>query len=200
MIGSKDFDAIRIKNSDTEFVVVARGSNGFVPVIASENCSLDLMGFSASKGSMPNEMRDKKRLEYFASHSDIHEYHQVEIDLDEISDSLVYFYWKGNMPENKSEFLHTCKICLLQIFAERDEWKNAHQEFFAWHLGPIVHQIERQNVYQALKKKRYQQNRKRSENLASMFALVGAVFASLVAFGLSADFLDTLRSFLFRAP
>lgn len=194
MIGSKDFNPIRVENSDTEFVVVARGLRGFVPVIASENCSVDLMGFSASKGNVPKEMRDKDRLSSYAISSDIEEYHQVEVDLDEGPGSSVYFYWKGTMPDDKGEFLHTCKISLRQIFDERDSWKDASQEFFGWHLGPIVHQIERQNVYRALEKKRYQQNRKRSESFITMFAMMGAMIATVVAVGLTADGLDTLRS------
>jgi|TARA_R100000935_G_scaffold58859_1_gene98694 hypothetical protein len=200
MIGSKDFNAIRVENSDTEFVVVAHGLKGFVPVIASDNCSVDLMGFSASKGNVPKEMRDKERLSSYVISSDIEEYHQVEVDLDEGPDSSVYFYWKGTMPDDKGEFLHTCKSSLRQIFDERDSWKDANQEFFGWHLGPIVHQIERQNVYRALEKKRHQQNRKRSETLLTMISAIGAVVVGIFAVGVSTDVLDTIRSWLASAP
>jgi hypothetical protein len=194
MICSEDFNLIRVENSDTEFVVVARGSRGFVPVIASANCSVDLMGFSASKGNVPNEMRDKDRFSSYAISSDIEEYHQVEVALDEGAESSVYFYWKGTMPDDKGEFLHTCKISLRQIFEEIGSWEDASQEFFGWHLGPIVHQIERQNVYRIFEKKRYQQNRKRYESFITMFAMMGAVIATAVAVGVTADSFDLLRS------
>lgn len=198
MIRSKDFDAIRVKNSDTEFVVVARGLSGFVPVIASENCSVDLMGFSASKGSVRKGMRDRQRFEYNGIQSDIAQYHQVEVDLAEGPDSSVYFYWKGAMPDDEESFLHECKISLRQLFEERDSWENAPQEFFAWNLGPIVYQIERENLYRAFAKKRYQQNRKRSDAFFIMFAALGTVMVTFVAVGLAGDGLDTLRSLLVK--
>jgi hypothetical protein len=200
MIESKDFDTVYVANSNTEFVVVARGMNGFVPVIVSKNCGLDLMGFVASKGYVPEEVRDMERLDAHTIRSDIEEYHEAEVDIDEGADSSVYFYWKGAMPHDREEFLHACKTSLHQLFQERYEWKKSQQAFFSWHLGPIVFLIERENGYQALKKRRFQQNRKRSEALLTTFGAFGAIVIALFAVGISSDVWDALRSLFFSQP
>lgn len=196
MIESSDFDVVYVKNSTTEFVVVSRGENGFVPVIVSENCGLDLMGFVASKGSIPRELRGPERIISLSIRSEVEQYYEAEVELNTEAASTIYFYWKGSMPRSESEFLHACKVGLQQLFREKDNWGSAPQAFFSWYLGPMVFLIERENGYQAVRKRIAQQSRSRLELMVTILATVGAASAMVVTLAASSGFLDSIRSLL----
>lgn len=196
MIQSKDFDVIKIEDSTIEFVIVARGPNGFIPVMISENCGLDVMGFAASKGFMKEEFGGVSVSEARKIRSDIDEYHEMAVETDFEQSSSVFFYWKGALPHEKDDFWHVCKSSLRRIFNEGNDWRKSPQAFFSWHLGPIIFLIERENGYQEIRRKREQYGRKRFETWFSIVTAFGAVVLGVYAVGAGSDLFEAMRAWL----
>lgn len=199
MINSQDFDAVFVQNSNTEFVIVARKDKGFVPVIVSENCSLGLMGFAASKGNSYKKLRDIEILEDYTVRSGVDNYHELEIKIDDIFDSPVYFYWKGSMPGDKEDFLRVCKTSMRQLFRGEDNWSSSPQAFFWWNIGPMVLPIEEASSYQSIRLTRTRESKRLFESMMVTIAAVGALIGLVAVLGVSGDLLDLVRHF-FSSP
>lgn len=141
----EDYNVPTLKNSAIEFVVVARDHNGFRPIVMSENCGADLIGFANSSSYLRDEFqRDMDKRSDLDSGFNKMELKLASVEFDSHEGAI--FFWKGARP-SKDESKELKRIAEINLSAVVRELRSTtlHQErlvgFLQWHLGALVYLI-----------------------------------------------------------
>jgi len=164
----KNYSPIVVKNSNIEFVVVGVDAGEFRPIIVSENCQLDLLGFASARSYSSRFFNASKERSYelggvfFAKSRNYFNVIDLDLSFDEgefVNDraAKTLFFWKGDKIKNEdlNEVKKVSEINFSVILNElkygvkdinrndssrvnRDLERGRLDGFVSWHIAPVV--------------------------------------------------------------
>lgn len=173
---TQSYNPIPIKNSPIEFVLIGMDQGDFRPIVISDNCGLDLLGFAASRSYSSKFEIDESVTSSLlsawrkAEDSFIHQFVELNIsapigdEAEEIRSSKVYFYWKGvRLPSHAIDEVRRIaeinfSIIINELYGakvggsssdrriEREMERGKLDGFLSWHVSPVVRIVNYFNV------------------------------------------------------
>lgn len=170
---AQSYNPIVIKNSPVEFVLIGMDRGDFRPIVVSDNCGLDLLGFAASKSySSKNEFEMYSTTSLLsawrkAEDSFIHQCVELNVSAligNDMKSSKVSFYWKGARLRSSSleEVRRIAEISFSIIVNELNTIRSRSNSnaqsidsdieygkldgFLSWHVSPVIRTVNSFNV------------------------------------------------------
>lgn len=173
---TQSYNPIPIKNSPIEFVLIGMDQADFRPILISDNCGLDLLGFAASRSYSSKFEIDESVTSSLLSawrkdeDSFIHQFVELNIsapigdEAEELRSSKGYFYWKGvRLPSHAIDEVRLIaeinfSVIINELYGakagggssdSRTEMGMEREKldgFLSWHMSPVVRIVNYFNV------------------------------------------------------